>query len=282
MNSLRYKNEVWLLMHHDSEDSEKETAALRLYMDESGGNDPNTPHAVIGGMLIYKRAFLPFEEAWDRMLVDHGIPHGLHMKEFGPHGSLGKISKCCREKMFSEAKHLIDHYGAMTIVAAIDNSQYCQLIPLEARNKFSLYGMCFHLAVMMNHNLCEANKHSDRVPFIMDAGNPYANHVRESHEFIVKRYQKYIYLHAGGLFFDDDAAFGILQAADMIAWSARRKLHNLNFPPGFEPLKEMAVAKAEFSADLLRQLGESLQGLVDQGDHLREVTDEDIRKDAGL
>lgn len=274
---------MWLIMHRDSEDEDRETAALRLYMDESGGDNPSTPHAVIGGILIFKKAFLLFEEAWDRMLLDHGIPDGgIHMKEFGPHGRLGKISKCCREKLFSEARYLIEHYKAMTIVATIDNSQYSQFIPAEAREKFSLYGMCFHLAVMMNHRLCEANKYSERVPFIMDAGNPYASHVRSSHEFIVKRYQKHLYLHAGGLFFDDDAVFGVLQAADLIAWCARRELHNLPFPPGFGPLEGISKnhARADYSPDLLRQLGESLQGIIDEGENLRDITDEDIRKHA--
>src|SRR5258708_7616451 len=125
----RYRNEVWLLMHRDSDKSDTETAALRLYMDESGGKDPRTPHAVIGGILITREAFLQFEDAWDRMLLDHGIPDGIHMKEFGRHGRLGKISKCCRDKLFCEAKYLIENYRAMTLSVAIDGSQYDRYIP---------------------------------------------------------------------------------------------------------------------------------------------------------
>ncbi len=269
------------MIHRDSDDDQKETAALRLYMDESGGNDPNTPQAVIGGMLINKNAFTLFEAAWEQMLSNHGIPSGIHMKEFGRHGRLGNISVCCRRKLAEEAKYLIEHYRAMTITASIDNSEYISLVPEAAREKFSLYGMCFHLAVMMNHKLCEHYDYPDRVPFIMDTGNPHASHVREAHDFMIKR-QKITYLHAGGLFFDDDEVFGVLQAADIIAWSERRRLHNKPFPAGFEPFGEMISRTktthigVNYSPDLLKQLGDSLQLLIDQGDDLTEITDEDI------
>jgi Protein of unknown function (DUF3800) len=273
-----------MLMHQNSESPEKETAALRIYLDESGGNDPNTPHAILAGLLIERRAFLPFEDAWDRMLADHGIVGGLHMKEFRQGGKLRGLSLCCRRELFLHAKHLIETYSAQTVAFGIDGSQYRTHLPDVVRERFSLYGLCFHLAAIITHKLCESNNYPDRVPFIMDAGNPYASHVRDAHEFIIKRWQKYFYLHMGGLFFDDDACFGTLQAADVIAWSTRRKMHGKEFPPGFAPLLEMVTKdrphhiEVMFRDDQLRQLGEELQSGIQRGDHEKEVTDEDIQR----
>jgi Protein of unknown function (DUF3800) len=219
--------------------SENEIAALRLYMDESGGDDPNTPHAVIGGILIFRKAFLQFEAEWDRMLSDHGISDGIHMKEFGPHGKLGHISKCCRQELFSRATYLIENYRAFTIAATISNEQYKLHIVPEVRKRFSLYAMCFNFIIMMNHKLAENSKYDARIPFIMDVGNPYAGHVRDAHAFMLTRMQKQIYRHVGSLVFEDDKSFGVLQAADIIAWGTRRRLSNLGFPPGLEAINKL-------------------------------------------
>lgn len=270
-------------MNNDCESPEKESAALRLYMDESGGEDPNTPQAVIGGMLIFRKAFHLFEDEWDRMLQDHGIPGGIHMREFGQHGRLGTISKGCRKELFLEAKYLIERYRAVTIAAALDGEQYKSHIPHVVRKKFSLYGMCFNLAVMMNHKLCERNRHSDRVPFILDAGNAYASHVRDAHEFMLQQYQKQAYIHVGSLFFEDDKALGTLQAADIIAWGTRRQLRGLRFPPGFSPIEELVAesdhhARQVYKPEWLQQIGTGLQEIINSGKGSRNVTDDDIKE----
>jgi hypothetical protein len=143
-----YRNEVWLFMHN-SEDEQNETAAVRLYMDESGTKDPNTPQAIVGGMIINYSHFLHFESAWDEMLENHGIIAPLHMKEFGPHGRLGKISKCCRRKLFLEVAELINSHKIASISACVTNSAYEAVMIPEAKDVFSVYGMCF----------CEARSH---------------------------------------------------------------------------------------------------------------------------
>ena len=102
-----YRKEVWLLLHN-SESSHNETAAVRLYMDESGGRDPSTPIAVVGGMLINYSHYLHFEDAWDQLLVEHGIEPPLHMKEFGKNGRFAGVSRCCRRELFLEVADLIN------------------------------------------------------------------------------------------------------------------------------------------------------------------------------
>jgi hypothetical protein len=73
-----YRKEIWMLLHN-SESSENETAAVRLYLDESGSKDPGTPQALVAGLLINYSHFLAFEgfvgsdvgEAWDHRATAH-------------------------------------------------------------------------------------------------------------------------------------------------------------------------------------------------------------------
>lgn len=292
MNLQAYRNEVWLIMHRDVDKPESETAALRLYMDESGGDDPNTPHAVIGGLLIFRRGFLEFEDAWERMLVHHGIHDGLHMKEFWrPHGRLAGISDCCRRELFIEACHLISKYRAVTIAATLSNDEYRASVPEEVRKNFSVYAMCFNLTVVMTHKLAEANNYTDPIPIILDSGNPYKSHVVRAHEFMQKRFQKFAYLHLGSLTFDDDKVLGILQAADLIAWGTRRRVSGVSFSGGFEPIKELLTSDEKYHAEIpwktewLKLFGTNLVqrmedgkafGEPEDGKAFGEPTDEDL------
>jgi hypothetical protein len=256
-------------MHHDSDKPDAEIAALRLYLDESGGSDPGTPHATLGGMLMDRRAFLPFEEAWDQMLERHDIRDGIHMKGLGKHGKLGGLSVCCRRELFEEACYLITRHRALTLVGSLTNQEYEANIPDLARESFSVYGMLFNLVVMMNHRSAMVNNYGDQIPIIMDAGNPHKGHVIDAHAFMLKQWQSLVGdLHLGSLTFDDDKVLNVLQAADMIAWGTRRKASQLSFMPGLEPLQKLLDAddphhmSVPFNSEWLRELGNKLAELI--------------------
>jgi hypothetical protein len=252
--------------------SDKEAAAVRLYLDESGTRDPNTPQAVVGGMIINRPNFLHFEECWDGMLEKHGTAAPLHMREFTPHGRFAGISPLCRRELFLEVAELIDSHKVASIAATLTNAEYEATVPIEVRRVFSVYGMCFNLAVVMNHKLAEG-EYGGEIPFILDTGNPYTDHVREAHAAILQRQKEGSFLHAGDLFFDDDAEFGALQAADIIAWGARRLASGLSFPPGLEVIGDILAPhnghnennwKAEWLKELrerlLRRMAEAARG----------------------
>ena len=99
--------------------------------------------------------------------------------------------------------------------------------------------MCFILAVMTNHKLA-GEKYAGRIPFILDTGNPLADHVRKAHAAMLD-FQKGCFIHPGGLHFDDDTSFGVLQAADVIAWGVRRQESDKAFPPGLEQIGELLL-----------------------------------------
>lgn len=225
---------------HNSDDSEKQTAAVRLYMDESGTLDPGTPTAVVGGVIINKSHYEHFEPTWDDILFRHNIEPPLHMKEFGRHGRLGWLTEQQRKELFAEVVPLINSHKISSLAATLDNSEYEQHLPKELRDNYSVYAMCFTLAVMINHKLADG-RYSGRIPFILDTGNPYADHVRQAHASIIEFQKSESFLHAGGLHFDDDRLFGVLQAADVIAWGVRRKAASGKYPPGLEQIADLLI-----------------------------------------
>lgn len=246
---------------------------LCLYMDESGGSDPGTPHATVGGMLIWGNQFRPFEDAWQRMLCAHGIHRdGIHMKELGKNGKLGALSVGDRHDLFEDACYLIKKHRVVTLVASLRNEEYEANVPELAREQFSVYGMLFNLAVFINHELAKVNNYSDAIPIIMDTGNPHRGHVIEAHKFMLTEWQRTIGdLHLGTLTFDDDTRVHILQAADIIAWAARRRACGTKFLPGLEPVEQLLTCEQERHAEvswkpeLLRDLGSKLAQLIAEG-----------------
>jgi hypothetical protein len=71
----------------------------------------------------------------------------------------------------------------------------------------------------------------------MDTGNSYKQHAIDSHAVLLE-FQKSQPVNAGRLEFDSDDKILALQAADVIAWSVRRRLTG-NFKNGFEPLPHL-------------------------------------------
>ncbi len=259
--------------HHERDIPERESAAVRLYLDDSGSKDPNTPHAVMGGLVINRSFSFHFEEAWDRMLDAHGITPPIHMKEFAPNRRFGRISPRCRRELFLEIVDLIMSHRIASIEAGITNAEYEATVMLEARKIFSAYAMCFGLAVEMNHQLAEG-RYDGKIPFILDIGNPHSHHITQAHAAILAMQKEGRFCHAGRLYFEDDAEFGVLQAADVIAWGARRRTSNKPFPLGLEPIGEMLAAhghnEASWKDEWLVELNSGLIKEVQRLEKLRE------------
>ena len=242
-----YRNQVWSAMTN-SKDPNQRIGVMRLYLDESGGKDPNTPHALVGGLLIGLAEFQPFEDAWDSLLKEFSIEPPLHMKEFGrPHGKFAKLSDCCRHDLFSGVAELICTYPQLTMSASLKNQDVAAAFNKEIADKFSVYGVCFLRVAYLNHCLAVHNNYPHPIPFFLDTGNPHKNRVTAIHDLLVRVQRKGIFLHIGSLTFDDDTNFGVLQAADVIAWAERRRLSSipLNYP--FEPLQRIFASHSRHS-----------------------------------
>ena len=185
------------------------------------------------------RVRLPFEAEWDQMLDRHGIAAPLHMKEFGPHGRFANIGKVCRHELIAEAAQLIITHRIFSIGATISNEEYKACVDKRLRERWSLYGMCFMLAATINHNLAEQNDYKEKIPFMLDNGNPHRPHIHQAYDQLIDLQKTGVSFNAGTLTFGDDADFGVLQAADLIAWGVRRRLSGNPFLKWFEPITEI-------------------------------------------
>lgn len=255
-------------MHHESDHPDLETAALRMYADESGGDDPGTPHAVVGGMLISRKRFLEFEDQWDELLRGHGVEPPLHMKEFGKDGRFANLSACCRKQLIDEAVSLITIYRVGSISISLSNSDFKKNFPAKGRKKFGVYGMCFSLFVMATHGAAKSNHYTERIPYILDDGNPHKHHVLVAHSNIMKLQRAGEEFNVGSLTLDDDAVWGMLQAADLISWGARRRASALPIAKPFESINKIFRAKCHIEdgwrPEWLKQLGTHLVKLIDE------------------
>jgi hypothetical protein len=259
MNLQAYRNEVWSIMH-GSDDPTRETAFVRLYLDESGNGSPATPHAVVAGILTNKNGFEAFEKYWAAILAKHRISFPIHMKEFGPHGCFASLSSESRKLLFGDLTRVIDTYRLFTISASLSNDEFKAHITPDVRKVFGVYGMCFNLAVMTAQKKAEADSYNERISFIMDSGNPYKHHVLGAYASMLEMQKKEKFLRVGSLTFEDDANLGILQGADVVAWATRRRLAGLPFGP-FEPVQHLfkvAHIESVWTPELLKMLGENL------------------------
>jgi len=257
-------------MHH-SDDESKETAVITCYLDESGTDDLS-PTAVVGGVLMDKPRFISFDSAWRSLLDKHKIPF-VHMKEFGPHGKLGHLTVEERRSLFGDAVPFINRHKIISIAARLTTAEYDKhLASVLDRKTMGVYGACFILCVVFNHKLAAQKQYKKDIAFLMDTGNAYRHHVLEAHRTIVQ-FQKKTPLNAGALAFGDDEEYLVLQAADMVSWTVRRKITG-TFPPGFEPLSAILGddvdrhhAEAIFSEELLVELGEMLKRKIEESNN---------------
>lgn len=178
-----------------------------MYADESGGDDPGTPHAVVGGMLITRKRFLEFEDQWDKLLQGHGVQPPLHMKEFGKNGRFGNMSAWCRKELIDEAVGLISLYRVGSISISLSNEEFKKNFSSQIRDKFGVYGMCFTLFAMAAHEAAKKNNYTERIPYILDDGNPYKHHVVAAHSNMLAFQRAGHDFNVGSLTLDDDAVW---------------------------------------------------------------------------
>src|SRR5450432_833410 len=171
--SAHMQERVWLLLHNSDYD-QKHSAAVRLYLDESGTGGRDNPTAVVGGIIINRSDCDHFESEWFTILKRHDVEPPLHMREFRRGRKLAGLRKQQRGALFAELVPLINSLKIASVSATLSNCEYEEHCPVEMRDKFSVYGMCFILAAEMNDRLAEG-RYEGRIPFILDTGNPHTD-----------------------------------------------------------------------------------------------------------
>jgi len=106
----------------------------------------------------------------------------------------------------------------------VPSDVYAELFSKEfERQLLSPYAIAFIGASQWNIKLARANGYPERLAYLMDTGNPYADQIQKGHA-LQSAIEKLVNApFTGRLTFENDANNTALQAADVIAWSARRR-----------------------------------------------------------
>jgi len=238
-------SEWWVLHHSVSE--QKLAAFMTIYLDESatetGGRKPS-PVAVVGGILLDYPNYSELKESWIGMLDEFPeLKPGLHMKDFGSHGRLSSVDSHRRRAIFSRASSIVGRNRTYTFSAILRHEDYVSALSENTRSTHSQYELLFIQVAMAICGAANLNEYDGPIAFVMDEGNPHAEHVRLAHkEMRVLQSRddaRDLHMNLGGLTFENDEVIMPLQAADMISWGERRKSALVDFLEGTEPILDL-------------------------------------------
>jgi hypothetical protein len=223
----------------------RETLGLSAYWDDCG-SDNLSAVTTIGGPIVSNEASQEFNQEWDKMLAHYHVAKPLHMKDFTGSGKYAGMYPELKMALFSNAVDLINTYKLYSLSVSVIGAEFNSVLTDEVRkNILGPYGMCFFAAALATH---EVSSHSlivaaERTAYIVDTGFGYSDQLRKAHDSIIDVHKtKNRSCFCGPLMFAPDDDIPALQAADIIAWTARKiKVGGLR--EGFEPLREVLAAE---------------------------------------
>jgi len=220
---------------------------LGSYYDESAV-DGSGPVSAIGGLGLLHPNYTWLGIEWNECLEKNDIGQGyLHMKDFGEHGCLHDYPTTKRRKLFLGLTKIINEHKQFSIGSTLSPEEYRIHFSFMSKKgppggrRLSIHSMCFLHAAVAQSGWAEAAGYKLDIPFMLDEGCPDRTDVDIAHRYLREQYPAEAAYpnRAGGLTWEDDKKFPSLQAADVIAWTVRRKAAGAGFDFGYEPLLEI-------------------------------------------
>jgi hypothetical protein len=194
------------------------------YADESG-TDNNLPMAVVGGLLLDHSSYFWLDVAWNKTLARHGITPPVHMRK-----RQRFLSETELRAPFGDLVHVVNEHKLYSVAATLSADQY--RTAFDGVSELSMYGACFGQLVMINDVLAPKTKGDFSISYMMDDETPKKRDVEEAYPLMMS------VKTMGKLDFGKDNSISALQAADLIAWSIRRRISG-TFSLGYEPLTDL-------------------------------------------
>lgn len=234
-----YLENLWWLMHH-SDSPDRATMALTSYYDDSGTDD-GSPITAIGGPVMSRDAFIAFDRRWSQLLDLYRVPQPLHMTDFvRPYGKHVGMHKEMKIALFSEAAGIINDHKLFSVSIGIPQADFKLTLPKDVRKHLlSPYALAFFCAVLITQGVCKNSvmARCEVISYLVDDGSSCKSQLKDAHTWIVNSEKsKGQPRNTGAMAFDTDDRVSALQAADMIAWSARRREIDGQLKDEFEPL----------------------------------------------
>ena len=228
-------------MHH-SYRPDLAAMPLKAYYDDSGTDD-SSQVTVLSGPVMSEQAFVEFEGKWSLLLDSYEIPHPLHMKDFSGGGKHSSLSFGTKREIFGKAAGLINGHKFFSVSIGIPQQLFDFLLPKKVRKRqFGPYVLAFISAVLANKAVLDKSKlYGNRtISYLVDDGSAGKGQLLEAHSAVVDaEMSKGKFRHTGSVAFDTDDRVSALQAADMIAWAARRRAVRGPLTGEFAPLEEL-------------------------------------------
>lgn len=210
-------------MHH-SNDRDRQSAVLACYVDDSG-TDNQSPLVVLGACVLDRDAFIRFDKSWRKMLDQYRI-ESLHMADFvRPHGKHIGIYPELKIALFRQVASIINRRKDSSFSILVSNAEFKKAIPHDMQGAtIGPYAAAFIGLALMNSKIANVRDYPDKIAYLVDEGSSVAEQLRIGH-LLVKGFEKAQSqkVRTGSFAFADDEDVSALQAADVIAWSARRK-----------------------------------------------------------
>ncbi len=238
---VSYARHLWWLMHH-SYRPDLATMALTAYYDDSGTDDAS-PVTVLAGPVMSHEAFVEFEGKWSQLLDSYSILHPLHMKDFGGGVKHAGLSFGAKHEMFGKAADLINGHKLFSTSIGIPQPEFNYVLPKTVRGKrFGPYVLAFLCAVLANKSLCDQSiLYGGRtISYLVDDGSSGKGQLKDAHSEIIEiEKSRGGIRNTGSMAFDVDDRVSALQAADVIAWAARRRAVLGPLTGAFAPLEKV-------------------------------------------
>lgn len=225
---------------YQSSDPDRRTLPVTCYLDESGTHQSSTT-AVVGGQVLNDKLLVKFERAWYDVLNRHKIDPPVHMKEFGrPHGRFASLPDEKRQALFGDIALVINQHKIYSIAVIVNQPEFFEFFSVKSyKHLLGPYGLAFAVCCLLNHQIAKAQQKDVRIGYLMDAGNPQKQHVTTAYEMLSKLQKPGETFHLGAFKVENDDRNTALQAADVIAWTSRKKAEFGTLSSGFEPLQNI-------------------------------------------
>lgn len=250
-----------MVAHHSCFTSSRRVLLFKSYLDDSG-TEELSPSTVIGGPVLTLFQLPEFNKSWKEMLRYHHIPPPLHMVDFvRPYGKHIGMHREMKIALFNAVAKTINEHKSYSISVSVPQVDFRErLSPEVCKTVIGPYALAFFSTVVANRRLPEilASRPGPlagyiknvgwRVKFVIDRGSAHSDQLVAAHDALRKWEQATKDNHfTGTMAFDNDEHVLPLQAADVIAWSARRRETQGPLENEFEPLNAVLDEHAQSS-----------------------------------
>jgi len=162
------------------------------------------------------------------------------MREFArPDGRLAYLTADERQALFSDLVAVINKHKVYSVSASITEEEFRAFFPSDRlKGVIGAASLAFAYCLTANCNVWDINNLETSLAYLVSQSKE-SSQLEEMHRLFSRWEEERKTSYIGSITFDSHKRVYALQAADMIAWSNRRKILGQTFDSGFQPLDRL-------------------------------------------